>query len=90
MDVKKTSSQILFVTATNAGVINIVSHPNTPIHEFKATQFVPDMPHQMLVRFGGENQILYSGPFKQPRVIFYDYKKKQVIKSFILQVCFMI
>jgi hypothetical protein len=48
------------------------------------------MPHQMLVRFGGENQILYSGPFKQPRVIFYDYKKKQVIKSFILQVCFMI
>jgi hypothetical protein len=76
----------MFVTATTAGTITISIHPSTPLHEFKPPQFVNDIDQDMLVKFGGDNLILFTGPFKQPRIVFYDFMQKQVVKSFVLQV----
>lgn len=87
MDVKKTQD-ILLVTATANGNITVLAHPSTTILEYKPPQFIEDVTVDLLVRFGGENLILFTGPFKQPWVIFYDFYKKQIVRSFSLEVIF--
>ncbi|KAL0483940.1 hypothetical protein AKO1_004549, partial [Acrasis kona] len=80
-------SKLMMALTTSAGRINVYSYPNIPVlSDFRPTQLIEEeyVEHDLLVRFGTEDFIVFTGHFKQPRIIFYDYKRRHHVRSFLM------